>query len=739
MLNSNNRKQRSQPLSLFNELKRRNVFRVGVAYVVIAWLVAQVLQLVFESFGTPDWAIKSVLVLLAIGLPFALFFAWAFEMTPEGLKREHEVDRTESITPQTGKKLNRLIFTVMALALAYFSYDKFVLSAGRDAALIEAATQAAEEQAEADLVAAGPVAAAESDKSIAVLPFVNMSDDAGNEYFSDGISEEILNALAKVKELKVAGRTSSFAFKGQNQDLRKIGETLGVQNILEGSVRKAGGKVRITAQLVKVNDGFHLWSETYDRELNDVFAIQDEIATAILHELKAALLDGIAPLVTSKRTDSEVYDLYLLAKQRMYERTELTLQSAAELLDKAIAIDTGYAPAYAQRGITELLLSESSYGKIPQAQSNAQAKLYLDKALELDANLGEAWAGLGLYYNGPPPQPRKSVTVLERALSINPNLINAGNWLTLGYWSLNRVTEAMTLLDEITTRDPLYKPAFGNRVFQMGQMGRADEARAYIDRIEPFMLDDVQISQTRAWIDYEEGKTASGLKRMQIAMQRQPNDRVFKVGVNQGHYLTHQYDKVFDDNWSDYYITAMFNLGNLEEASIVAQKQAANGIVLPLFSLLNASDQSDLLIEYLEDRWPDLAAFQQAVPAAMWGYREMAEIALAYRRAGNQARFDEAMTRLDAGNQKSYSQGVRSQYLLMTMAAYFTMAGAYDDALAHLGDAIDKGFVASSKISRQFPFFRELDGNPDYEAIQSRMIEHLNVERAKLGLEPATS
>jgi tetratricopeptide (TPR) repeat protein len=423
----------------------------------------------------------------------------------------------------------------------------------------------------------------------------------------------------------------------------------------------------------------------------------------------------------------------------MYERTELTLQSAAELLDKAIAIDTGYAPAYAQRGITELLLSESSYGKIPQAQSNAQAKLYLDKALELDANLGEAWAGLGLYYNGPPPQPRKSVTVLERALSINPNLINAGNWLTLGYWSLNRVTEAMTLLDEITTRDPLYKPAFGNRVFQMGQMGRADEARAYIDRIEPFMLDDVQISQTRAWIDYEEGKTASGLKRMQIAMQRQPNDRVFKVGVNQGHYLTHQYDKVFDDNWSDYYITAMFNLGNLEEASIVAQKQAANGIVLPLFSLLNASDQSDLLIEYLEDRWPDLAAFQQAVPAAMWGYREMAEIALAYRRAGNQARFDEAMTRLDAGNQKSYSQGVRSQYLLMTMAAYFTMAGAYDDALAHLGDAIDKGFVASSKISRQFPFFRELDGNPDYEAIQSRMIEHLNVERAKLGLEPATS
>jgi len=239
-------------LSLFNELKRRNVFRVGVAYIVVAWLVAQVLQLVFESFGTPAWAIKSVLVLLAIGLPFALFFAWAFEMTPEGIKREHEVDRSQSITPQTGKKLNFMITVVMALALVYFAYDKFVLSSGRDTALVEATTLAVSEQTDSE---EPPV---EDDKSIAVLPFVNMSEDAGNEYFSDGISEEILNALAKVKELKVAGRTSSFAFKGQNQDLRLIGETLGVTHILEGSVRKAGGKVRITAQLIKVDDGFHM-------------------------------------------------------------------------------------------------------------------------------------------------------------------------------------------------------------------------------------------------------------------------------------------------------------------------------------------------------------------------------------------------------------------------------------------------------------------------------------------------
>jgi TolB-like protein len=720
-------------LSLFNELKRRNVFRVGVAYIIVAWLVAQVLQLVFESFGTPEWAIKSVLVMLAIGLPFALFFAWAFEMTPEGIKREHEVDRTQSITPQTGKKLNLMITVVMALALAYFTYDKFVLSSDRDTALIEATTLAVSEQAS---VEEPPV---EDDKSIAVLPFVNMSEDAGNEYFSDGISEEILNALAKVKELKVAGRTSSFAFKGQNQDLRQIGETLGVSHILEGSVRKAGGKVRITAQLIKVDDGFHLWSETYDRELVDVFAIQDEIATSILQELKAALLDGEVPFVSSTRTDSEAYDLYLLAKQRMYERQELTLMSAAELLDKAIAIDPLYAPAYAQRGIVTLLLADTSYGKIPNEQAQAQSKLYLDKALSLDENLAEAWAGLGLYYNGPPARPAKGVEVLEKALSINPSLINAANWLVLNYWGVNRATESMALLDSIAERDPLYKPAIGNRVFQMTQMDRNEEARAFLDRLQPFFDGSIQLEGNRAWIDFEEGNVVEGLRRMQNALEKQPNDRVYRSGVNWGNYLTHQYDQVFDDHWSGFMVLALFNLGRSEEALMLAQQNAANGRVGELFFFLNATDQSDLLIDYLEDHWSDLSAFQLDVPPFLSGYREMAEIALAYRRAGNQERFEEAMTMLDAAMQQSQVQGVRNQNFLVTLASYHVMRGEHDQALSLLSEAIDRGLITSKKISSELPFFQELDGNPEYEAMQLRMIEHLNRERQKLGLEPVSA
>ena len=226
-------------MSLFNELKRRNVFRVGIAYGITAWLLAQVADLMLDNFGAPDWVIKVVLLLLLIGFPLALLFAWAFELSPEGLKKENEVDRSQSITNQTGKKLDRAIIGVLIVAVALLVLDRFQTGAEQELTVADNPAAVSSQQ-EPD----------SEEKSIAVLPFVNMSSDPEQEFFSDGISEEILNALARVKELKVAGRTSSFAFKGQNQDLRQIGEALGVNHILEGSVRKAGDQVRITAQLI---------------------------------------------------------------------------------------------------------------------------------------------------------------------------------------------------------------------------------------------------------------------------------------------------------------------------------------------------------------------------------------------------------------------------------------------------------------------------------------------------------
>ena len=278
-------------MSFFQELKRRNVFRASAAYAVVGWLLTEIAAMAFGTFEAPAWVMKVFVTFVILGFPLAVFFAWAFELTPDGLKRERDVNRSKSITQTTGRKLDFFIIAVLIAAVIYFAFYKT-------------------EPAITDV-----------DQSIAVLPFVNMSDDSANEYFSYGISEEILNALAKVQDLKVSGRTSSFSFKDRSDDLQTIGKALGVSYILEGSVRKAGMRVRITAQLIKAEDGFHVWSETYDRELTDIFAIQDEIALAILQQLVARLGAGNGDYqVAVARTDISAFDLYLGAKQKIYLR-----------------------------------------------------------------------------------------------------------------------------------------------------------------------------------------------------------------------------------------------------------------------------------------------------------------------------------------------------------------------------------------------------------------------------------
>src|SRR6185369_16104769 len=263
-------------MSFFAEIKRRNVIRMAGLYLVVAWLIVQVTSTVLPMFSVPEWLPRTIVALLAIGLLPTLVFAWVYELTPEGLKRDSEVSRERSIAPATGRRMDRMIMAVLALGLAYFAFDKFVL---------------APRQQKADVAGAigGPDAKTDA-KSIAVLPFADLSQAKDQEYFSDGMSEELLNLLANVPGLHVVGRTSSFAFKGRNEDLRAIGQKLGVAQVLEGSVRKSGDHVRITAQLIDVANGYHLWSETYDRQLTDVFALQDEISLAVVDALKLRLL-----------------------------------------------------------------------------------------------------------------------------------------------------------------------------------------------------------------------------------------------------------------------------------------------------------------------------------------------------------------------------------------------------------------------------------------------------------------
>ena len=328
--------------SLFAELRRRNVIRMAGLYFVGAWLITQVAGTVLPMFGAPDWLARSIVLLLAIGAVPTLIFSWVYELTPEGLKREAEVDREASITSQTAQRIDRSMTILLVLALGYFAFDKFLLAPRREAEHLQ---QQAEQLRQPQNAAPkeGSVDAqilSYGDKSIAVLPFVNMSDEKSNEFFSDGISEELLNLLAKIPQLQVTARTSSFAFKGKEIGITEVARQLHVAHVLEGSVRKSGNTVRITAQLINAATDTHLWSETYDRKLDDIFVVQDEIAADVVKQLKLTLL-GAAP--KARTTDPEAYALYLQAGQLGRQGTAEAYQQSDALYRKVLAIDPRYA------------------------------------------------------------------------------------------------------------------------------------------------------------------------------------------------------------------------------------------------------------------------------------------------------------------------------------------------------------------------------------------------------------
>jgi TolB-like protein len=271
-------------MGLIAELRRRNVLRMAGLYLVGAWLITQVAGTLLPMFDAPTWISRTVVILLAIGFIPALVFAWVFELTPQGLQRDTSEAAANPIAPQVARRMDRLLLLIFALALGYFAFDKFALAPRREAALVA--------QASGDASAARASQTKANPRSVAVLPFVNMSTDPENEFFSDGLAEEILNSLARIDGMQVVGRTSSFQFKGKNEDLRAIGEKLDVAAVLEGSVRREGERARITAQLVRTSDGIHIWSQTYDRTLKDTLAVQLDIAEQVAGVLDVVLDDA---------------------------------------------------------------------------------------------------------------------------------------------------------------------------------------------------------------------------------------------------------------------------------------------------------------------------------------------------------------------------------------------------------------------------------------------------------------
>jgi TolB-like protein/Tfp pilus assembly protein PilF len=433
------------------ELQRRNVIRAAVLYIGVVWALSQGAAQLLPVFDVPTWAVRWFIVAAVVGFPFWIAFAWFYEFTPEGLRRESEVEPHESISHHTGRKLDFAIIGVLAVAVVLLVTDRFVLHHGVN----EEASVAAPAM------------------SLAVLPFANLSSDKEQEYFADGISEELLNLLAKAQPLQVAARTSSFSFKGKQVGIAEIAKTLHVANVLEGSVRKAGDAVRITAQLIRAGDGYEIWSQSWDRKVDDIFAIQDEIAADVVKQLRVTLL-GAAP--KARTTDPEAYAQYLQAVQLGRQFTAEAFQQSDALYRKVLAIDPRYAPAWDE--LARNFNNELNQGLLPSKEGFAQAREAATKALAIDPEYAPAHARLGWIAMYGDNDLAGAAEHFKRALALDPaDLDVLRNSATL-LQSLSRLDEALALDEAVVRRDPVNVSALYNLGVDQRQAGRLDAAKA---------------------------------------------------------------------------------------------------------------------------------------------------------------------------------------------------------------------------------------------------------------------
>ncbi len=444
-------------MSLFAELQRRKVFKVGAAYLVVAWLAVQAASIGFPAFDAPPWALRIFILVALLGFPIAVVMAWVFDITPEGVKLDTNTSGS--------KRLFAAAILLVALALGWYFYGQPAFRKGDMASTHGSAV--------AEVVAA-------PQKSIAVLPFLNLSADPNQEFFSEGIAEELLNRLAQFPDLKVAARTSAFQFKGRNLDIADIGRKLNVSHVLEGSVRKEGNRLRITAQLIDSSSGFHLWSETYERDAADVFQVQDEISTAIANALEAKISGRLVEAHAARQAKPEAYDDYLQGRALVAKRVGDNCRLAVEAFDRAIAKDPSYSPAHSGRAFA---LTIGSYwsGWLPRQQAFAEARASIDEALRLDPDNAEAYMVRGII-GITSLRIAEGKADLDRALALAPGSVDVINF----YGDMQEFTGDMrgaeTMKRKAMALDPLAFIHPVNLSQILASQGRMAESLQYVQR-----------------------------------------------------------------------------------------------------------------------------------------------------------------------------------------------------------------------------------------------------------------
>jgi len=546
-------------LSFLHELKRRNVFRVVAAYLAGAWVLVEVADTLFPAFGIPDWGIRLMVIMAALGFVPAIIFSWVYELTPEGLKRDRDVEQAEEPTHETGRKLDRIIIALLVLALGYFVLDKFVLEPApvvktSETAAIDQNGPAVEQQR--DTVSA--------DKSIAVLPFANMSPNLEDEYFSDGLTEELIGALAKIDGLHVTARSSAFAFKGANLDIRDVGDRLNVKTVLEGSVRREQDQVRVTAQLINVNDGYELWSGSYDYELESMLSLQETISRAIVSALRIQLSSRADEQLKSNTVvNSEAYDLYLKGRYYAARLNTGGFQQSIEAFQKAIAIEPDSAPSHA--GLANAFGFAGYFGVMPPRDAFPQSILEADIALSLDPESSEALIARGMacllyewdwncardelrlalelspnfamahwaYTNYlMVMDPSAALGSALRALALDPLSLPIMNLVAFIYFSQDMFAEAIRMDEEIIAMDPTFAPAHWNLGIIQTLQGRYDQAA---DALAKSVEYSGGLSSTLAMQAYALGKSGDEAGALEVLAEllsyRESRDRGYVAPV----------------------------------------------------------------------------------------------------------------------------------------------------------------------------------------------------------------
>jgi TolB-like protein/Tfp pilus assembly protein PilF len=712
--------------SFYSELKRRNVVRVSIAYIVVSWLLVQAAGVLEPALLLPDWVDRVVTVFLLIGFPVVILFAWAFEMTPDGVKLTKDVDHSSSITRTTGKKLEYFTIGALSLVVVFFLIKEFV-PFGDQAGIETAQESAATTESIAEEAFIPP--------SIAVLPFEDYSEKADQGHFSRGIAEEILNLLAKTRGLRVAARTSSFAFAGSEIDIRDIGNKLNVDTVLEGSIRKAGNKIRITAQLIKIEDGYHLWSETYDRDYSDIFKIQDEISASIMSSLRVHLLGEEEKIMVAERAKNmDAYSAYLIGRERMALHTDEDIEVARGKFEEAIAIDPEYAPAYTALARSVLQL-EGSNGVEESAEVKAEndmiIEMALTKSVELSPGQPETIAVRGLHHYKR-YRYEEARADFDRALELNPNFAIAYLWRSETFYEQEQFLDMLADKEKAYSLDPMSLEISDQLAYDYGAFWRPRDADRIIARMFELHPNHQRAYTALARNLSAHGRYAESALALEEALEYFPDSKMFKTWHAWDLTVMGLFDEAEAADVDAVSFWVNLHYGRLERARELAEKVQADA-ELPYWARFGPKRALSWELRKEQGMQP----FKSAV-AENYAYFEENDIPWVdscrlyllfdMKKAGLQEGENEMMEKC----RKTTEERLQAKFLCpcswFNLVSFATIDGRTDDAIARAQQWLDNG--DSYSMLHLDPIMQEWSDRPEYQEILERNNEQVERQKA---------